>query len=290
MLFDVPIGRWFPMADAPVGLDNRDASAVLGLDLYVLTRPTSPTSARVFLRFDRPANDWESLPVPDIPSDVPYRLVSDGVGLIAYAATSGDDTVADVRYYPDTGWSPLPTAPARASAERAYYHVGDDPVVFTRDEPSAGGALHVDRLHALTWQPVPAPEGGGQLPLQVGPSVVFIPDAVERRQVRAQMLWTDWVWRPVGPRLTAATGSLAVNVLGADRYPSLDGPTVDLSTSKVLKQPKIPSELRPLRDPAMVVVGSDLFVFGGTIDRPAGSLPTDSAFLFHPSVSISYDD
>lgn len=129
-MYDLDVGEWSPIADAPIGL-RLATTTTAGNALYALSNcgegPTCPASDTV-LRYRGDADEWDELPHPD--KSGYFGLIALVDELYAFSRSDESTTVPDYRWSPeDETWTALPDDPL--------------PPVFDRFMVEHGGRIYL---------------------------------------------------------------------------------------------------------------------------------------------------
>jgi hypothetical protein len=120
--YDVSLGQWRAIADAPRGI-HATVNAVVGADVYALSQcspgPTCPAGGAL-LRYRSDADEWDVLPGLDQAETSNYRLVAVADGVVAYSQSDEDGVKPDYRFLAGEGrWVTLPADPLPPAYDRA---------------------------------------------------------------------------------------------------------------------------------------------------------------------------
>lgn len=160
--FDPASQQWSSIADAPVPIANA-TSAIVNDVLYLWVAQAQLEVGGVgepsFLAYDREADTWDALPLPDLGGLWP-KLVAVDEALVAYAPSHESGFHPDWRYWPEARrWEALPADPLAPSFDRSLVEVDGQLVLLGLElvdnpgsqQPSLYQAAALE-LSSMTWR------------------------------------------------------------------------------------------------------------------------------------------
>lgn len=154
--YDPAVGRWQPIAEAPVPIGHANG-AVLDRTLYLWAPEFDGATQRAFLAYHIDGDRWERLPIPDgVPELTSLRLEATDDAIVAYPRTHEPQVQPD-RIYDPAGrtWSQLPADPLSPDYDRSMVWTGNQLVLLAIpiDEGAQPNSTRPSLYETASWNP-----------------------------------------------------------------------------------------------------------------------------------------